>query len=160
MILTEQSFIPCAASVQMLLTLAILTFSHFSISFNFTCTLCNCSLFLAQPRVLHCILEFLRLIFSVGKQIGRTKSFKVTGCSSFIKAMVLPSTGDFSIPTMRLSCSQGVELQKLYWKIKLWMIKNNESSPEKSGNSKSGNPFCFGLPLKAGRRCGYPFWSY
>lgn len=95
----------------MLFTLVILTLSHFSLSTNFTCILCICSLFLAQPKVLHCTCSMGKPMFSFGRHIGRTKSLKVIGWSSFIRAIVLPSTGDFTIPIILLSCSQGVELK-------------------------------------------------
>lgn len=42
-----------------------------------------------------------------GRHIGLTKSEIVAGKSSFTNTIVLPSTGDLTIPTMCLSCCNG-----------------------------------------------------
>lgn len=48
-----------------------------------------------------------------GKQIGLTKSEKTAGSFNLRITNVLPSTGDFIIPTICRSCSQGEELLSL-----------------------------------------------
>lgn len=107
-ILTLQSSLENADSVQMLLTVVILIFSHFSISVILNCTLCSCSLFLAHPKVLQYDMLLDKMDdFSFGKQIGLTKSDINTPSSSFTIAIVLPSTGDLTRPTILLSCCHG-----------------------------------------------------
>ena len=49
----------------------------------------------------------------LGRQIGRAKSENVTGLSIFKITIELPSTGDLTIPTIRLFCSQGARLLSL-----------------------------------------------
>jgi len=93
--LTLQSFCPWIVSVQILFTVGMLTFSHFSLSTNLTWTLWSCSRFLAHPSVVQCMAGDMTS-FSSGRQTGRTKSLNVTGWSRRIRDTVLPSTGDFT----------------------------------------------------------------
>lgn len=108
-ILTSQSSWSYKGSAHIPFTVAMLTFSHVFMGLDTTWTLCSWSLFLVHPRVLQTFRVACSAPFS-GRHIGLTKSVISTGSSSRTNASILPSTGERTIPTIRLSCCQGVVL--------------------------------------------------
>ncbi len=69
----------------------------------------NYSLLLSHPRVTHVAPKWMNSS-DEGRQTGRAKSERSTGLSILRTTREFPSTGDLTMPTILLSCSQGARL--------------------------------------------------